>query len=408
VPSDDLVLPERVVLLHIGPHKTGTTTVQSAFHHNRDALIAQGVRYAGHEQHSYLAARSAVGSVGVPGRRKPRPRAWRRLVEEVASSPQGRVVVSSEGFAGARDEPMSRLLGDLSASRPVHVVVTLRPLSKIAPSQWQQLVQNGQLKEYDEWLNDVFNDVDDRSIQPTFWQRHDHGTLVSRWAQAVGTENVTVIVVDDRDHNMLTRSFEGLLGLQPGTLVAPAAVANRSLTVAEIELVRRVNLEIRDELWDTDSYSQVMKDGVSDGMQINRRPGPDEIAITTPRWALERASRIGLASAKRISSLGVRIIGDIETLGDLPRESAIRADDVEMPTDIPLDAAVLAMIGAIHGMKRAIEKGKIGNQAPLESAPVEVKDQVVPVGELPSRDLLRAVADRGIKRVKQRLPRGAS
>ena len=221
MPRDDLVLPERVVLLHIGPHKTGTTTLQSAFHHSRDALSEQGARYAGHQQHSFAAARAAVGKGGVRGRRKPRRRFWLRLVEEVQSSPEGRVVVSSEAFAGADDAAIGRVLARLGVSRPVHVVVTLRPLAKIVPSQWQQFVQNGLRRPYDDWLLRVFNDTDDRTLTSTFWRRHDHGALVSRWAQAIGADNLTVVVLDDTDHDMLIRTFEGLLGVRPRTLGAP-------------------------------------------------------------------------------------------------------------------------------------------------------------------------------------------
>ncbi|MEJ7756576.1 MAG: hypothetical protein WKF83_09890 [Nocardioidaceae bacterium] len=34
----DLLLPKGTRLLHIGPHKTGTTSLQGAFHNNRDRL----------------------------------------------------------------------------------------------------------------------------------------------------------------------------------------------------------------------------------------------------------------------------------------------------------------------------------------------------------------------------------
>jgi hypothetical protein len=34
-------------LLHIGPHKTGSTAVQGAFHLARERLAAQGVVYPG-------------------------------------------------------------------------------------------------------------------------------------------------------------------------------------------------------------------------------------------------------------------------------------------------------------------------------------------------------------------------
>jgi hypothetical protein len=388
-------------MLHIGPHKTGTTTIQSAMHNSRARLKEQNVRYAGPYQQAYLAARTAVGARGVAGRRTNNPRVLRKLVNEVARSPQDRVIVSSEGFTGGSAEAASKIITDFGASRPVHVVVTLRPLTKIVPSQWQQFVQNGLRKDYDSWLNDVFNDADDRTVTSQFWRRHDHGALVDLWATAAGgPENLTVVVVDESDREMLMRTFERLVGVTSGTLQAPTAAANRSLTVAEIELVRRVNLQIGGEPWAKEAYAKVMKDGVSDAMQINRKPGPGEIPITTPRWALERASAIGAESAKAIRSLGVTIIGDIDRIADMPSESAVRPANAEMPTSIPLDAAILGVIGAVHGMEKA---------RPLRS-PLGSEKSAGGTGldEVAARDLLRTVADRGVKRVKKRLPRGTS
>ena len=53
----------------------------------------------------------------------------------------------------------------------------------------------------------------------TFWPIHSHHELVARWAEVVGVEHVTVIVVGDRDRRALPRAFESLLGLRDGTLV---------------------------------------------------------------------------------------------------------------------------------------------------------------------------------------------
>lgn len=392
--SDDVTLPERVVMLHIGPHKTGTTAIQNALHNSRARLKDQDVRYAGKWQQAYLAARTAVGAAGTPGRRTNNPKVLNQLIKEVTNSPQGRVIVSSEGFAGGRDEAAAEVVRSFGVSRPVHIVITLRPLTKIVPSQWQQFVQNGLLKDYDSWLSEVFNDADDRSVTATFWKRHDHGALVKHWmAAAGGPDNVTVIAVDETDREMLMRTFERLVGVSSGTLVPKIESPNRSLTVAEIELVRNVNLAIGKEPWAKEAYAKVMKDGVSDAMQIDRKPGPDEVAITTPRWALDRAAAVGAASAQTIKSLGVRIIGDIDRIADMPSDAAIRPDDFVMPTSIPLDAAIQAVIGAVHGMEKARPLRK-----PLATEG-EGLDDVAAI------DLLKTAAIRGKEKAKERLNR---
>ena len=47
----DLLLPEDGLLLHVGPHKTGTTAVQSAFFAASSTLREHGVRYPGRKWH---------------------------------------------------------------------------------------------------------------------------------------------------------------------------------------------------------------------------------------------------------------------------------------------------------------------------------------------------------------------
>ena len=41
--SPSIVLPEGTILLHIGPHKTGTTSLQNSVRANRDEILRQGV-----------------------------------------------------------------------------------------------------------------------------------------------------------------------------------------------------------------------------------------------------------------------------------------------------------------------------------------------------------------------------
>ena len=61
-------------------------------------------------------------------------------------------MLSSEFFADAPDdETVARVVEQLGGDR-VHVLVTLRPLARIMPSQWQQYVQNGLRMDYEDWL----------------------------------------------------------------------------------------------------------------------------------------------------------------------------------------------------------------------------------------------------------------
>ncbi len=181
---------------------------------------------------------------------------------------------------------------------------------------------------------------------PSFWQRHRHDALVERWASIVGPENVTVIVPDENDRSFLLRSFEELLGLPAGLLVAESDTENRSMSLGEIELVRQINREFLRNGWSDKLYRKFVRQGLTAQMQTNRAPAADEPRVTTPQWALDRAAEIGAAAADKLSALGVHIVGDISTLG-APVRAAEPSDPVRDYPMVAVDAAREAVIGIV-------------------------------------------------------------
>lgn len=353
----DLLLPERAVLLHIGPHKTGTTALQGALHRARPQLRAHGIEYAGRERQHQQAALAVTGGLGLAGDPIPDPRRWDRLVEQVNAETERRVVVSSEFFNGADEETARDIVESLGGDR-VHILVTLRPLAKILPSAWQQHVRNRLEVGYDEWLDGLFNQPPYDWPTKSFWRRHRHDSLVERWAGVVGTDRLTVVMVDERDRDGLMRTVEELLGA-PNGLLEPDDHVNRSLTYAETEAIRQLNIALHGRSWPGRRYKDVVRMGMIQNLQLGYQPTPDEARIRTPRWALERAARIGSDAAKRIADSGVRVVGDLSALGALPESED---DNCDAPT-LSVPATVAAIAGAIEaGEKREEAATKRANK----------------------------------------------
>jgi hypothetical protein len=368
--KDALTLPAGSRLLHIGPHKTGTTTLQRALHANRTALEAHGVVYPGSRASHIRPALAITGSRGLLGARPASDQDWQRLVRQVAGAGDRTVVVSSEFFDMADPATATEIVERLGGPR-VHVVVTLRPLAKILPSAWQQAVRGRLNLPYDKYLDGLFADpVTLRSAQ-TFWWRHRHGELVARWAEVVGAERLTVVVVDESDRLMLLHTFEALLGVPTGTLQPPAGRTNRSLTYAEIEFVRQIGREWKRRGWPERSYAKLVRRGVIEQLQLNRTPPADEQQIVTPAWAVERAAAAGADAARQIEALGVRVVGDLATLGAVPAVAA-GADGDAVPTTLAIDAAVQAVVAAIDASGAARpgrrRKGAVPDTAPEPTA----------------------------------------
>ena len=208
---------------------------------------------------------------------------WKSLVREVAGSEAARVVISSEGFADADDAAIREIVRDLDGGR-LHVLITLRPLAAILPSQWQQYVQGGIAAGFERARRHV-QQARHRDDAPVLAP-----ASASRAGRAVGegswTEHVTVIVASDGDREHALRIVEQMTGLRTGTLEPEPDLANCSLTQAEVETVRAFNIAFRSEGLSPQLHAKVMRFGAAE--HLKRRPvGAGEARIATPAWAVD-------------------------------------------------------------------------------------------------------------------------
>ncbi|WP_432186654.1 hypothetical protein [Streptomyces sp. Tue6028] len=375
-------LPTGTRLLHIGPHKTGTTSIQGALFAAGEAMARRGVDFPAHSRHPMEAALAVCARPGMMGDARPTEGHWQRLVDAVHATGRRTSVVSSEFFADAPDdETVARIVGDLGADR-VHVLVTLRPLARIMPSQWQQYVQNGLRMGYEDWLDHMLRRAPYEKPNPSFWRRHRHDRLVERWARVAGAGNVTVVVVDDRDRAGLMRTFESLLGLPDGLLVEVPDTANRSLTLAETEMLRMLNTEFRGNGLPDEIYSRLVRNGAVMHMKNTCRPASDDARISTPEWAVRAAADIGAEMAGRIAALDVRVLGDPALLSAVPAPEPPRTAPVAARMDP--EVAARALYGAL-----AVAA------ASASAAPVRT------VHQTSSKELVRVLGHRVLKRLKR-------
>lgn len=110
-------LPAGTRLLHIGPHKTGTTAIQGALFEAKDALPAHGVEFPAHSRHPMEAALAACARPATMGDAVPTERHWKRLIDQVKAARERTAVISSEFFADA-GESFSYPGRDRNAAKP--------------------------------------------------------------------------------------------------------------------------------------------------------------------------------------------------------------------------------------------------------------------------------------------------
>lgn len=343
---DAMTLPVGSRLLHIGPHKTGTTALQNTLFLSREELLAQGLEYlvSADRRTANIAARAIrqrptkklYSSDSVP------MHFWTELVQAAKNTTADRVLISGEGFSDCNAEEIARIARDLDPAR-LHVAITLRPLAKILTSQWQQYIQNDMKRaSLEQFLHEAL-DPDQQSDASGFWRRHRHDQLTKRWVDLIGAQSLTVIVVDDREPGLMMRSFERLTSLREGTLMpnrktVKRSFINRSLTLPETEIVRAYYALMEEQGYNPRLYREGVSIMPAHFLKQQRRPGPEEEKIQLPEWAAERAREISRNIVDGIESSGVRVIGNLK---DLTRASASNgAQQVNIPAELAAHLAV--------------------------------------------------------------------
>lgn len=391
----DDVVPPGTRILHIGPPKTATTTVQQSFWEARDAIRSQGVRYAGSSRHSAQAVLAVTGRASFAENRATPPiHHWEALLAEIRGAAEPRVVLSSEGFAYANATAIERVVQDLGADR-LRVVVTLRPLSRLLVSQWQEHVQSGVRIDLDEWLDAVFNRPE--SVQAVgFWHRHRHDELIARWAEHVGPDRVTAIVIDPADHAFVLRAFEGLLGLADGTLALPSDVSNRSLTAPEMAAIMALRSEFEAAGLSYRAFHRIVRMRVAAHMKT-RKPPLDEPRIAAPQWALDRAGEVAADIVAGIRALGVHVVGDLDSLTLVSNDG--RVGEGPAWASVPPEVAAAMAMGALAA----------GGVVPDRSGQISREDQLsaTAVGSIAPADLLYVLRRRAARYARRVLAAAA-
>jgi hypothetical protein len=347
--AEGQLLPVGSRLVHIGPHKTGSTAIQVALDSLGARLAEHGAAYV--TTGSYR-PRKAGWSLGVRGRPsgsvKPPIRHWKRFVEAVAAADAPRVCVSNEDFGRATPRQVARVVEGLGGDR-VHVLAVVRRLDRYLPSQWQERVKAGDERGYEAWLRVVLDtddpepDWDRRNV----WFSHDVRALVERWVEVVGPDRFTLVVADEADHGQLPRTFETMLGLPAGFVVPDPSRSNRGLSWAETELLRSTNEILEERGCLRAQRRPLLVRGVLEDMQARPLPdGPKSPPL--PDWAAERLRELNdvrVADVRALAARGVQVVGDPELLR-MPPDTAVAAPPLPAP-DVALEIAAQALASAL-------------------------------------------------------------
>ncbi len=224
-------------LIHVGPHKTGTTYLQLRFDAARERLRQTGVAYpsewssaAGEPSHRKL----------VVGLREARIAQLRSQFEAIERDDPAHVLISAEGISHLEQSALE-LLNALIHGQPVTVMFYCRRWSELLPSLWQERVKHGHNETFPEFFSINAGDPL-KSIVMNFARRLDI------YAKVFGRENIRLVSYSnlcDAGIDLAEHFFDSFLPRHRSLIDdlpdLPVARPNQSLPPLDIEVIRALN-----------------------------------------------------------------------------------------------------------------------------------------------------------------------
>jgi hypothetical protein len=233
----------RLLTVHVGLEKTGTTFLQHGLSALRPTMRQQGIEYPGraHAQHGpvrdllgirsrlcddSLLAGAAAGT-------------WAELHDELTAH-RGDAIISCEYLSWATADEARHVLEQLPADH-VRIVVTARALRRTLPSLWQEQVRHGETRCPHDWLDQAVRPAVDGAASTDRLFRADPVSVIRRWTEA-GADDLAIVPTDGAGQDFFPHFLEAC-GLPPGTEGAFTEVdrpRHASDDPIRTELMRRV------------------------------------------------------------------------------------------------------------------------------------------------------------------------
>jgi len=276
--------------------------------------MGAGVQYIGSTRHW---AKAGMSVVGVPDRitgALPSISEWKSLLAWTARARQERYspLISSEWLARADASHINRIVGDLGRES-LRVVLAIRPLTSSLPSAWQQRLKLGGTLGLSAWLETILTQPES-PVAKNVWMKHSYDAIATRWAEVVGVDRVTILIVNDQMPERIFTDFSKIAGLPDGTLSAAPQRSNPSLSAFEADVLAELNQIFFNRGGTLREYrSGVLR--TFDGYVTSIREGAIEKSRVPDAWlpaVLERNAVI----AQNIVSLGCALVGDLKNFAE--------------------------------------------------------------------------------------------
>lgn len=203
------------VVLHVGPPKTGSSTVQIELYLNQSLLNLDGWKYLNASQigearfdfqiSNVAACYQHTASRVVHDYSDASCSNWHEFLAQLTVQPNERLVMSSESFAHVDGDGMSQLASDLSPFTTI-IVMVYRPFYDWIASVYRQTgATNNQ--SFETWLTDERMDLKQRGFTTSVYKRYASAFSDVR-VHTLGPSLMSEIACDDLEASTTCAAFQ--------------------------------------------------------------------------------------------------------------------------------------------------------------------------------------------------------
>ena len=228
----------KTLIVHVGDHKTGSTSIQNAFASGRVTLPGHSVLYPGNLDHNYLSEHVTklakggplpAGRPGMPG--------LERIAARLAESDADFCLLSGESFEGVAPEALQMAIDKLLAPHvsDIRIVAYIRPHAGRILSTYSEQTKIG-------WFQGDPVEMFQRTLKS---ERFCYAPRLRRWREVFGARFIARPMVRDVLHNrsvvddFVQTAFDGL-----PFRIAPGDSGNESLSLEDLMLIKHVHAHL--------------------------------------------------------------------------------------------------------------------------------------------------------------------
>lgn len=220
-------------VIHIGPAKTGTSSLQEVLFQKRDLLLANGYDYPAFGRHVDM--QQLPGHHGIPDRLRRLEEVPPGVIDNLNQLPDDRTFIfSSENFSHLSRPAVRELVQGLG-SDDLEVIYYARRWDHLLPSVWQELIKHGDSRPYLEFLNAQI-------AAPMASAYLNYMNAIDPWASILGPKKIRIFSYDTaraEGYDVVSHFCKKVLGVEMD-LAEPRRDNVRQPT-EETEILRMLN-----------------------------------------------------------------------------------------------------------------------------------------------------------------------